>query len=719
MNKIICLCFLLFMASQSFAQRTVLSLDGSWQIEDSIDSLAMPRHYSHKVDVPGLVRTSEPAFANVDRFVSYDYNRYDGNPNQGKYDIKDPKDIGIALQKRNYFWYRRTFTLTGRKEVVMLKVNKAQFGSAVWLNGHYVGKNLSNTTAAFYNITRFVRFNQANEIVIRIGAHPGVLPYWMYSGKDEDKRCWTPGIWDDVSVISSNNPFIQSVQVAPDIDRSGITVQARIADFKGGGTIDVAYIVREWKSGKEVASLERKGIRISENGSTIITEKISVPHQHLWSPKDPFLYTVEVKTGGDNLTTRFGMREFRFDTRTRKAYLNNKIFYMRGSNIALHRFFDDSLCRKQPWDPEWVKRLLVDIPKEFHWNTFRTHVGLVPEHWLDVADENGILIQYEMQNWGVQPYWDPKTFKDVVVDYMRDSWNHPSVVIWDICNEYRGPVTGKIIKAVRHLDLSNRPWDNGYNLPEGENDPIEDHHYLRFTSKRGEIAAWKMEFYEETVAPNGTRNVPFPSNHATILNEYGWWFTRRDGTAGTASRKQLELLCPGCTNQERREFSAYMYAGETEYFRAHRNYAGVLHFVYLTGDYPGSATGDIFKDVDHLIVDPAFEKYLKEAFKPLGVYLNFWQTALTPGEQYKFAVMLVNDEYKPDSGRLDVKVSDEKGNVVVQKHHPYKVLDVSSKSYLFKLTFPQKPGRYKLTATARRGDNGHTTTSTRFFTIKE
>ncbi len=51
-----------------------------------------------------------------------------------------------------------------------------------------------------------------------------------------------------------------------------------------------------------------------------------------------------------------------------------------------------------------------------------------------------------------------------------------------------------------------------------------------------------MEFYEETVAPNGTRNVPFPTVHATILNEYGWFFNRRDGSAGSAAIEQMDIF---------------------------------------------------------------------------------------------------------------------------------------------------------------------------------
>ncbi len=57
----------------------------------------------------------------------------------------------------------------------------------------------------------------------------------------------------------------------------------------------------------------------------------------LWTPETPFLYVLETSTGGDSASTRFGMREFRFDTATRRAYLNGKVYFLRGSNITLPR----------------------------------------------------------------------------------------------------------------------------------------------------------------------------------------------------------------------------------------------------------------------------------------------------------------------------------------------------------------------------------------------
>ena len=48
--------------------RTVLSLDGTWQVEDGIAPDRMPQTFAHSVPVPGLVHSASPAFPDVDKY---------------------------------------------------------------------------------------------------------------------------------------------------------------------------------------------------------------------------------------------------------------------------------------------------------------------------------------------------------------------------------------------------------------------------------------------------------------------------------------------------------------------------------------------------------------------------------------------------------------------------------------------------------------------------
>jgi beta-galactosidase len=227
-------------------------------------------------------------------------------------------------------------------------------------------------------------------------------------------------------------------------------------------------------------------------------------------------------------------------------------------------------------------------------------------------------------------------------EWMRDNWNHPSVAIWDANNETWDPAFGeKIIPAVRGLDLSNRPWENSYNPPEGPDDPVEDHPY------EFQQMADSPPFSMTTLESPGGMSPGAPTGHALILNEYGWLWLNRDCTPTELTKNLYKgLLGEDATAQQRLTLNAYLLAGITEYWRAHRRYAGVLHFVYLTSSDPAGYTSDHFRDVQKLELHSDFRDYLSNAFAPVGVYLNFWQPTTESGSVRLLPVMLVNDEYR-------------------------------------------------------------------------
>ena len=79
-------------------------------------------------------------------------------------------------QDRDYFWYRKTFRAPAKRDLAWLKINKAQFGTAVWLNGQKLGEDAGCFTASFTPLDQAIRWGEQNTLVVRIGAHPAVLP---------------------------------------------------------------------------------------------------------------------------------------------------------------------------------------------------------------------------------------------------------------------------------------------------------------------------------------------------------------------------------------------------------------------------------------------------------------------------------------------------------------------------------------------------------------
>ncbi|HTS36369.1 MAG TPA: glycoside hydrolase family 2 TIM barrel-domain containing protein [Candidatus Solibacter sp.] len=694
------------------AQRTTIPLDGLWQIEDSKDPDAIPTTWKHTVPVPGLAHSATPPFPNVDLFDSRMV--IQNRVSQGKL----PKNAlvsnaGVSRQDRNFFWYRHTFNISELHSVAVLRIKKAQFGATVWINGVKIGEHLPCFSAAIIDVSKAIRRGE-NELIVRVGAHPGVLPPSVSGGTDFEKIRWTPGIYDDVSLSLSENPAIESVQVAPRIADRSITVQTLLNNrSERSVSFQLSQAVHPWKEQAVIARTDPLNLVLAPGENKTVTQIIPVPGAQLWSPESPNLYVLETATGGDSASTRFGMREFRFDTATKRAYLNGHVYFMRGSNITLHRFFEDPLSGTLPWDENWVRKLLVDIPHQMHWNSFRLCIGPVPDRWLDIADEAGLLIQNEYFVWTGHDWHGPENqvhfdTDEMIHEYsewMRDNWNHPSVAIWDANNETWDSAFGeKIIPAVRGLDLSDRPWENSYNPPEGPNDPVEDHPYEHQEMAAGGPALdmTKLE-YSNSVAPGA------PSAHALILNEYGWLWLNRDGSPTELTKKLYPaLLGPKSTAAERLALNAYLLAGLTEYWRAYRMYAGVLHFVYLTSSDPVGYTSDHFRDVKNLELHSEFRDYMSNAFAPVGVYLSFWQPSVAAGSFTSLRTMLVNDEEHEVEGSLTLALENSKGERVVSQKRSFTVAALGQTTINQDFQFPHATGEFLLHAIIEHNENGNT-----------
>ena len=698
------------------AERTTLSLDGRWQIADGKSPTEIPAVFTHTVPVPGLANLARPAFNDVDKFISRENlaNRIRSKLSPNEWLTNYWK--GKVDQDRDFFWYRKTFRAPAAREVALLKINKAQFGTAVWLNGRKLGEYAGCFTASYFNLNDAMRWNAENTLVVRIGAHPAVLPDTFPTGSDFEKIKWTPGIYDSVSVMFCDTPVIETIQVAPRIASSEVVVQTKVKNRgTNTATATLGHTIRTWKGGKRVAASAPETVSLQPGEEKVFTQTLQIPDMHLWSPEDPFLYVVDSSTGGDSVTTRFGMREFRFDAATKRAYLNGKIYYLRGSNITLHRFLEDPLCQDLPWKDAWVRKLLGDIPKKMHWNYFRFCIGPVPDHWLDICDEVGLLIQNEFFVWTGGPGWykgysrthDADEMIRQYKDWMRDNWNHPSVAVWDANNETKDDIFGaKIIPAVRPLDLSNRPWENSYNPPAGPNDPVEDHPYLMSGGYFGKLN-FKMSDLEKMDGKPNKGALPSDTN-PPLINEYGWLWLNRDGSPTLLTKNvYAQLMGTNVTAGERLDMYAYLLGAKTEFWRAHRQYAGIIHFVYLTCSYPGVYTADHFADVTKLKLDPAFADYMGEAFKPLGVYVNFFQPTLRAGIEREFTVMMVNDESVPLSGQLTLTLETKGGKVLARTQQTFAIAEAGAQQCQMSLPIPKAAGDCVLKVVAQPADKGH------------
>ena len=174
-------------------------------------------------------------------------------------------------------------------------------------------------------------------------------------------------------------------------------------------------------------------------GRTIVT----VPDFRLWSPESPALHKVAVKLSTSNfkLSTCFGIRQI--EAKDRKVYLNGKELFLKGFN----RHESDWLNGAATSDAV----MLQDIQrlKALGGNFIRGAHYQQCERFLDLCDENGVLVWEESLGWGngqdyVNGNFPPNELKDEEFcamqvketrDMVRASFNHPSVVMYGFLNE--------------------------------------------------------------------------------------------------------------------------------------------------------------------------------------------------------------------------------------------------------------------------------------------
>ncbi len=683
------------------AGRRVVCLDGTWQIaQGSMDEV--PKEFDHGVPVPGLVDMARPTFEEVGTEKS--------------------------AAHREAFWYRRAFKLDGElPDLVQLKIHKACYGTRVYLNGKRVGDHLPCFTPAVFDIKQFLKARgEENELIVRVGAFRTSVPRSIPDGWDFEKVRYIPGIYDSVELILCGAPQVVRVQTVPHLEKKAVRVVATLRSIKPVENAQVKCRVREATSGRLVGEAASGPVSLEPGTETTIEATVAIDGCRPWSPEDPFLYKLETTTGADTLPVRFGMRSFRFDPETKMPLLNGRPYPMRGTNVCIYRFFEDPQRKDRPWREEWVRRLHRLFKDRMHWNSARYCIGFPPEKWYDIADEEGILLQDEFPIWYLGKWPEQLKSDQLVKEYtawMQERWNHPCVVIWDAQNESKTTETGKAIAAVRGLDLSDRPWDNGWSPPDRPTDVYEAHPYPFYSAKgSGKPSQFRLRNFAELPGAPGVEgglggNVfKNTAGNPVIINEYGWLWLNRDGAPCTLSEANYRaLLGPDSTEDQRRELYAKYLAAMTEFWRGHRQVAGVLHFCGLGYSRCGGETSDHFLDLEALKLDPYFQRYVGESFAPVGLMLDYWGQDLPAGRAHPFSVVVLNDRGEPWKGPVTLRVV-QGGKTLAEKSREVRVGPVGRQTLRLELPVPEDPGDYELVAELA-GTDGKPVRSVRDFAI--
>ena len=322
---------------------------------------------------------------------------------------------------------------------ILLRFDGAAHDATVYCNIKLAAHHACGYTAFTADLTEFLKFGQENTVTVRLDTRENLnIPPF---GFVIDYLCYG-GLYRDVELEVRNSTYIKNVL----IENTGLRDISVNIDTSG-----------KLKVGKLVAEIfDADGkVAASAMGAKF---KLTVPDGKLWSPDNPYLYTLKAKivdgdTVLDEKSYRFGLRTAKFENDG--FYLNGKKMKLRGLNR--HQSFAYTGYAM----PKSMQRLDADILKnELGVNAVRTSHYPQSQHFIDRCDELGLLVFTEIPGWqhiGNDAWKDQavENTREMVMQYMH----HPSIILWGVrINESQDDdVLYKRTNAVAHeLDRSRR-----------------------------------------------------------------------------------------------------------------------------------------------------------------------------------------------------------------------------------------------------------------------
>jgi beta-galactosidase/beta-glucuronidase len=408
------------------------------------------------------------------------------------------------LRPDQTLWYKRQFELSPpvNGNHVLLHFEAVNYVTVVTVNGKVVGQHQGGYDPFTFDITDALVESKTQNLVVKVinPTGEGNYPY-----QPRGKLSLTPGdifytdasgIWQTVWLETVPATYIANLLIVPDFDaqKALITVQStHPADPSARVTIDV---------------LDKTGKTISTATGTVNTPiASSIDNVHLWSPDDPYLYSLRIAYGSDVVTSYLGMRkvEVRKDpSGDQRIFVNNKPLFLFG---PLDQGFWPDGIYLAPSDA--ALRSDLEYEKSIGCNMVRKHVKVEPQRWYYWADQLGLLVWQDFpspqdfhQKRGAVDHSRPEDQANQIEKEMKamvdTHRNHPCIMMWVAFNEGWGQYdTVRITHLFKSWDPTRLVDDaSGWN-DFGAGDVLDDHTY-----------PWP-------------KPVPLQPDRASVLGEFG------------------------------------------------------------------------------------------------------------------------------------------------------------------------------------------------------
>lgn len=314
--------------------------------------------------------------------------------------------VGKTVGKDSVLWYERSFSmpndLSHRGNRLVLHFGAVDWQCDVYVNGKKVGTHQGGYDPFSFDITDAVNKRGAQKLSIRVWDPTDDGPQPRGKQVKKPESIWyTPvsGIWQTVWIEAVNPAHIRSFKATPDIDKGTLALTFDISSRPPGSGV----MAEVWDGGVKVAEGSTSG-----PGESVT---LSIPNAKLWSPDNPFLYTLKLRFTHkwvvlDEISSYFAMRKISMAPGSdgiQRMLLNNRFLFQFGP--LDQGWWPDGLYTA-PTDA--ALRFDIEKTKEMGFNMIRKHVKVEPARWYYHADQLGMLVWQDMPSGDLGNRWDSR-----------------------------------------------------------------------------------------------------------------------------------------------------------------------------------------------------------------------------------------------------------------------------------------------------------------------
>jgi beta-galactosidase len=423
----------------------------------------------------------------------------------------DAFKVSIENLTTGIAWYRKSFSVPGPIEKVLLEFEGIRHGGEFYLNGEWIGRSENGVMAFGFDVSDLIVADGTNVVAARIDNswdYREVSTNSRYQWNDQNFYANYGGINKNAYLHTANSLY-QTLPLYSNLNTTGVYVYAQNHDIEAGSatvtaeseiknesgdTVDFVFeaVIKDL-DGKVVGQMKSDEYTLESNATITANVSSSIDGLNFWSWGYGYLYTVQTSllingTAVDEVETTTGFRKTDFADGYFK--LNDRALHLKGYAQRSTNEWPALGCSVPAWLSDFSNELVL-----------ASHGSLV--RWMHVTpwkqdieslDRLGVIQAMpagDSEGDVTGDRWTQRT--ELMRDAIIYNKNNPSIVFYESGNHGISEEHMQVMKDIR--DLYDPHGGRAIGAREMLNSTVAEYGgEMLYINKGSKIPFWQMEY---------------------------------------------------------------------------------------------------------------------------------------------------------------------------------------------------------------------------------